>query len=174
MAGINPERVFVQVVDVDVAAGREISFGKSLAEGLTDRQDDIRGAIEAGSQTVANSIESLPSPPGWRLGEVSAMFGITQTAARGLPSVPGWWSPPTMWSATAGTSRWCMYRLVVRRSGWCRCSRTPVMMPRSCDWRATSSSCPHPPRCGGPNGGWSRRRRAAMTRSCTEPSPPPG
>ena len=42
---------------------------------MGDRQDDIRAAIEAGSQTVANSIESLPSPPGWRLGDVSASFG---------------------------------------------------------------------------------------------------
>ena len=84
MAEIGPERVFVQVVDMDVAAGREITFGKSLAERLGDRQDDIRGAIEAGSQTVAKSIESLPSPPGWRLGEVSASFGITLTAEAGV------------------------------------------------------------------------------------------
>jgi Trypsin-co-occurring domain 1 len=84
VAGVGPERVFVQVVDVDVAAGREISFGKSLAEGLADRQDDIRGAVEAGSQAVASSIESLPSPPGWRLGEVSAKFGITLTAEAGV------------------------------------------------------------------------------------------
>jgi hypothetical protein len=84
MVGIGSERVFVQVVDVDVAAGREITFGKSLAEGLGERQADIRGAIEAGSETVANSIESLPSPQGWRLGEVSASFGITLTAEVGV------------------------------------------------------------------------------------------
>jgi hypothetical protein len=83
-AEVGSERVFVQVVDVDVAAGREITSGKNLAEGLADRQEDIRGAIEAGSQTVANSIESLPAPPGWRLGEVSASFGITLTAEAGV------------------------------------------------------------------------------------------
>jgi Trypsin-co-occurring domain 1 len=84
VAGVDPERVFVQVIDVDVVADREITFGRSLAEGLADRQDDIRGAIEAGSQTVAKSIESLPSPQGWRLGEVSASFGITLAAEAGV------------------------------------------------------------------------------------------
>ena len=84
MAGVGPEQVWVQVIDVNVAAGREITFGNNLAEELANRQDDIRGAIEAGSQTVANSIESLPSPAGWRLGEVSASFGITLTAEAGV------------------------------------------------------------------------------------------
>jgi hypothetical protein len=84
VAGAGPEQVWVQVIDVNVAAGREITFGKNLAEGLANRQNDIRGAIEAGSQTVANSIESLPSPTGWRLGEVSASFGITLTAEAGV------------------------------------------------------------------------------------------
>jgi len=45
-----------------------------------DRHDDIRAAIEAGSQTVANSIESLPSPAGWRLGKPSASLGIALAA----------------------------------------------------------------------------------------------
>ena len=67
-----------------MAADREITFGKSLAEGLGGRQDDIRDAIQAGSQTVAKSLESLPSPDGWRLGEVSAKFGITLTAEAGV------------------------------------------------------------------------------------------
>ena len=78
------ERVWVQVIDVDVAADREITFGRNLAEALGDRLDDIRGAIEAGSETVAKSIEALPSPQGWRLGEVSASFGITLTAEAGV------------------------------------------------------------------------------------------
>jgi hypothetical protein len=84
VAGMGSERVWVQVIDVDVAADREITFGRSLAEELADRQEDIRGAIEAGSQTVAKSLESLPSPEGWRLGEVSASFGITLTAEAGV------------------------------------------------------------------------------------------
>jgi NTP-dependent ternary system trypsin peptidase co-occuring protein len=77
------DRVLVQVVDVDVAADREITFGRNLAEGLSDRADDIRGAIEAGSESVAKSLQSLAAPQGWRLGEVSASFGITLTAEAG-------------------------------------------------------------------------------------------
>ena len=84
VAGKGPDQVWVQVVDVNVAADREITFGKSLAEGLVDRQDDIQGAIEAGSQMVAKSLGALPSPDGWRLGEVSASFGITLTAEAGV------------------------------------------------------------------------------------------
>ena len=37
MAEMEPERVFVQVIDVDVATDREITFGRNLAEGLGDR-----------------------------------------------------------------------------------------------------------------------------------------
>lgn len=84
MAEMDSGRVLVQVVDVDMAAGREITFGKSLVEGLGERQDDIQAAIEAGSQTVANSLKSVASPDGWRLGEVSASFGITLTAEAGV------------------------------------------------------------------------------------------
>ena len=46
-AGTDLGRVWVQVIDVDVAADREITFGKSLAEGLGDRQDDIQSAIDS-------------------------------------------------------------------------------------------------------------------------------
>lgn len=84
MAGAGPERVWVQVIEVDVSGGREITFSKSLAQGLADRQDDIQNAIEAGSQTVARSLTSVSSPEGWRLGEVSASFGITLTAEAGV------------------------------------------------------------------------------------------
>ena len=84
MAGTGPERVLVQAVDVDVAADREITFGKNLVDELGDRADDIRGAIEAGSESVAKSLKSLAAPEGWRLGEVSASFGITLTAEAGV------------------------------------------------------------------------------------------
>lgn len=84
VAGTDPGRVWVQVIDMNVAADREITFGKSLAERLDDRQDDIQGAIEAGSQAVAKSLKSLASPEGWRLREVSASFGITLTAEAGV------------------------------------------------------------------------------------------
>jgi hypothetical protein len=84
MAGVGSEQVWVQVVDVDMATDREITFGKNLTEGLENRQDDIRDAIEAGSEMVAKSLGSLPSPEGWRLGEVSASFGITLTAEAGV------------------------------------------------------------------------------------------
>jgi hypothetical protein len=78
------EPVLVQVIDVEVAADREIAFGKSLAEGLSDRLDDIRAAIQAGSESVAESLSSLASPEGWRLREVEASFGITLTAEAGV------------------------------------------------------------------------------------------
>jgi hypothetical protein len=84
MAVIEPEPVWVQVVDVEVGEDREITFGKHLAEGLGDRQDDIQSAIQAGAQTVAKSLETLPQAEGWRLGEVSASFGITLTAEAGV------------------------------------------------------------------------------------------
>ena len=84
MAGVGPDRVLVQVVDVNVTADREITFGRSLADALADRADDIRSAIEAGSKSVADSLESLTTPEGWRLGEVSASFGITLTAEAGV------------------------------------------------------------------------------------------
>jgi hypothetical protein len=83
MAGAEPEQVWVQVIDVDLAEDREITFGKNLAEELSRREDDIRKAIEAGSKSVANSLKSLPSPEGWQLGQVSASFGITLTAEAG-------------------------------------------------------------------------------------------
>jgi hypothetical protein len=78
------EQVWVQVLDVDVADGREIAFGRNLVQQLTGRTDDVRGAIEAGTQTVAKSLKSLDSPQGWKLGEVSAKFGITLTAEAGV------------------------------------------------------------------------------------------
>jgi hypothetical protein len=84
MADAGPERVWVQVVDVDVAADREISFRRNLAEELSRREDDIRDAIEAGSRSVANSLKSLKSPDGWGLREVEAKFGITLTAEAGV------------------------------------------------------------------------------------------
>jgi hypothetical protein len=84
MAGMGPERVLVQVVDVDLAGDREITFGKNLADELSHREGEIRGAIEAGSESVGKSLKSLAAPEGWRLGEVSASFGITLTAEAGV------------------------------------------------------------------------------------------
>jgi hypothetical protein len=74
--------VLVQVVDV--RAGREIGWGTNLADNLRDRLDDIRTAIAAGAKTVAESLHSLPAAEGWRLGEVSASFGITLAAESGV------------------------------------------------------------------------------------------
>jgi len=64
MDGTGPERVWVQVIDVDVAADREVTFGRNLAQELGDREADIRGAIEAGSASVAKSLQSLAAPEG--------------------------------------------------------------------------------------------------------------
>src|SRR5262249_48229649 len=79
-----PERVLVQVVDVDVAADREISFGRNLADELGDRAGDIRGAIEAGSESVAKSLRALAAPGRGRLGGVVASVGVTLTAGAGV------------------------------------------------------------------------------------------
>jgi Trypsin-co-occurring domain 1 len=84
VTGANSEQVWVQVVDVEAAANREITFGKTLAEGLEGRADDIRKAIKAGSESVAKSLKSLTSPEGWGLDEVSASFAITLTAETGV------------------------------------------------------------------------------------------
>lgn len=74
--------VLVQVVEV--RAGREIGWGTNLVDTLRNRLDDIRTAIAAGAETVAESLHKLPSAEGWSLGEVSASFGITLAAESGV------------------------------------------------------------------------------------------
>jgi hypothetical protein len=74
--------VLVQVEVVE--AGREIAWGANLADQLGNRLDDIRRAIQAGAGAVATSIGDLPRADGWRLGEVSASFGVTLTAEAGV------------------------------------------------------------------------------------------
>jgi hypothetical protein len=57
MDGPGPERVWVQVIDVDVAADREVTFGRNLAQELSDRAGDIpgrdRGWLGIGSEEPA-------------------------------------------------------------------------------------------------------------------------
>jgi len=74
--------VLVQVVPVD--EGREIGWGESTAEQLRNRLEDIRLAVKEGAKAVADSLEGLPGAKGWRLGEVSAKFGVTLTAQAGV------------------------------------------------------------------------------------------
>ena len=76
------EKVLVQVVPVD--EGREIGWGESTAEQLRNRLEDIRLAVKEGAKAVADSLEGLPGAKGWRLGEVSAKFGVTLTAQAGV------------------------------------------------------------------------------------------
>jgi len=76
------EKVLVQVVSV--GERREIGWGRSTAEELQNRLEDIRCAIAEGAKAVANSLEGLPSAEGWQLGEVSAKFGVTLTASAGV------------------------------------------------------------------------------------------
>lgn len=75
-------QVLVQVVPVD--EDREIAFGSNIAERLGERAEDIRRAIAVGARTVADSLPGLPGSEGWRLGEVSASFGVTLTAESGV------------------------------------------------------------------------------------------
>ena len=76
------KKVLVQVVPV--GEGRTIGWGKSTAEQLQNRLEDINLAIKEGAKAVADSLEGLPSAKGWRLGEVSAKFGSTLTAQAGV------------------------------------------------------------------------------------------
>ena len=74
--------MLVQVVPAD--EGREIGWGESTAEQLRNRLEDIHLAVKEGVKAVADSLEGLPSAKGWRLGEVSAKFGVTLTAQAGV------------------------------------------------------------------------------------------
>ncbi len=76
------KKVLVQVVPVD--EGREIGWGESTAEQLQNRLEDIQLAVREGAKAVADSLEGLPGAKGWRLGEVSAKFGVTLTAQAGV------------------------------------------------------------------------------------------
>jgi hypothetical protein len=82
MDAVGSEQVLIQVVDV--RQGREITWRGTVAEKLGDRLADIRGAIASGAQAVAESLAGLPRAEGWRLGEVSASFGVTLTAEAGV------------------------------------------------------------------------------------------
>lgn len=77
-----PDNVLVQVVSVD--GNREISWSSSVSDQLSDRLDDIHRAIVAGAAAIADSIHDLPHPEHWKLGEVSASFGVTLTAEAGV------------------------------------------------------------------------------------------
>lgn len=76
------DNVLVQVVSID--GNREISWGSSVSDQLSDRLDDIHSAIVAGATAIADSIHDLPHPEHWKLGDVSASFGITLTAEAGV------------------------------------------------------------------------------------------
>ena len=83
MNSANSEKmVLVQVVPVD--EGREIGWDANVAEQLQNRLEDIRLAIAEGAKAVAGSLEGLPSPKDWQLGEVSAKFGLTLTVQAGV------------------------------------------------------------------------------------------
>lgn len=82
MSEVEAGPVLVQVVSIE--AGREIGWGSNLAEQLQDRIEDLRNAIAEGTRTVADSLPGLPSTTGWRLGVVSASFGLALTAEAGV------------------------------------------------------------------------------------------
>ncbi len=82
MNGEQTGPVLVQVVGVE--DGREIGWRKNLAEQLEDRSDDIHQAIAAGTKVVADGLDRLQAIQGWRLGEVSASFGVTLATEAGV------------------------------------------------------------------------------------------
>jgi hypothetical protein len=77
-----PDSVSVQVVDV--ADGRQISWGSAAVERLNDRLTDVRAAIVAGANAINIDFDGLPAQPGWQVNEVSATFGVTLTAEAGV------------------------------------------------------------------------------------------
>ena len=82
MSVTGSKSVLVQVVEVE--EGREIGWGSNLAEQLEERLEDVRTAITAGAKAIADSLGGLPAAHGWRLGEVSASFGVTLSAEAGI------------------------------------------------------------------------------------------
>jgi len=76
------DKVLVQVVPAE--PGREIGWGSSQVAAFRDRLADVREAVVSGARAVADSLPGLPSPEGWRLGEVSGSFGICLTAEGGV------------------------------------------------------------------------------------------
>ena len=82
MIEVDEVPMLVQVVDVQT--GRQINWGGPIAARLTARLTDIRKAIAAGAQAVADGLADMPAPSQWEVGEVSARFGITLTADAGV------------------------------------------------------------------------------------------
>jgi len=74
----------VLVPVVEVRSGREIGWGTNVTELLKARMSDIRAAISAGAESVADSLSALPAPEQWKATEVSATFGITLAAEAGV------------------------------------------------------------------------------------------
>lgn len=77
-------RVFVEVTG-PLEGNREIgSLPGRIAEELDARLEDVRRAIRSGAAAVAEALVDLGEPPGWRIDEVAASFGITLTAEAGV------------------------------------------------------------------------------------------
>ena len=72
--------VVVQVVEV--AGGREISWGDGAVERLRDRLSDVQAAVVAGVRAVAATV--TPDLSGWEVAELQAKFGVTLTAEAGV------------------------------------------------------------------------------------------
>lgn len=76
------QEVLVQVV-AGVEDGRQINWGRNVAERLGSRIDDVRQAVASGSEAIAMSLPSIAAAEGWRLDKVSATFGVSLTAEAG-------------------------------------------------------------------------------------------
>jgi hypothetical protein len=80
MSSSDPD-VFVQVVPLE--RDTEIGWNTAVAEGLSDRLDDVRAAVDTGTSAVAATLSDLPTAPAWMVDEVTASFGITLVAEAG-------------------------------------------------------------------------------------------
>ena len=59
-------------------------MGSNQAATLQDRLADMRQAVISGARAVADSLPQIPSAEGWRLDEVTGLFGICLTAEAGV------------------------------------------------------------------------------------------
>ena len=74
----------IRVQVLDTKPSGQIGWNSTVTEELRVRAADLRDAIQAGAQTVADALPVGITVEGWSMSEVSAKFGITLTAEAGV------------------------------------------------------------------------------------------